>query len=144
LTEPVRELLDGRNVCVVSSLRADGSVHAVPVWVDTDGPNVLLNSVVGRTWEKNLTRDPRVTCTIVEAANPYQFVEIRGQVVTRSLDGADDHIHRLARKYLAVDTYPWVRPEDTRVLFAVSPLSVFHMQPGSPELASTEPAGDDR
>lgn len=138
LDEAVRALLDARNVCVVSTFRQDGSIHAVPVWVDTDGTNVILNSVDGRAWVRNLDRDPRVTCTIVQSDNLYEFVEIRGRVTSRNHDAAETHIHRLAKKYLDLDEYPWLRPEDRRVLIAVSPESVFHMRPGAPELAPTE------
>lgn len=134
ITPAVRALLDEKNVVVVSSLRKDGTIHAIPVWVDTDGTNVLLNSVEGRAWERNLSRNPNVTCTIVQSGNPYEFAEIRGRVVGRSLEQGEPHIHRLARKYLDLDEYPWLRPEDKRVLFTVAPDSVFHMRPGSAEM----------
>lgn len=138
LDEAVCTLLEARNVCVVSTIGKSGSVHSIPVWVDTDGTSVLLNSVDGRGWVRNLERDERVTCTIVQTDNPYEFVEIRGRVASRSHDGAEAHIHRLAKKYLDLDEYPWLRPEDKRVLITVSPASVFHMRPGAPELAAVE------
>lgn len=134
LTPAVRALLEAKNVVVVSSLRKDGTIHAIPVWVDTDGEHVLLNSVEGRAWERNLSRDPNVTCTVVQSGNPYEFVEIRGQVVARSLEEGEPHIHRLAKKYLDLDEYPWLRPEDKRVLYKVAPVSVFHMRPASAEM----------
>lgn len=138
LDEAVCALLEARNVCVVSTTGKSGSIHSIPVWVDTDGTNVLLNSVDGRAWVRNLERDPRVTCTIVQSGNPYEFVEIRGRVASRSHDEAEAHIHRLAKKYLDLDEYPWLRPEDRRVLITVSPDNVFHMRPGAPELAAAE------
>ena len=133
ITPAARALIDRKNVCVVSSIAKNGSIHAIPVWVDTDGEHVLLNSVEGRGWDKNLSRDPTVTCTIVQDGNPYEFVEIRGRVVSRDLERAEAHIHRLAKKYLDLDEYPWLRPEDKRVLYTVAPVSVFHMRPGSAE-----------
>jgi PPOX class probable F420-dependent enzyme len=138
LDSTVCSLLEARNVCVVSTMAKDGSIHSVPVWVDTDGTNVILNSVEGRAWVRNLEPDPRVTCTVVQSDNPYEFVEIRGRVASRDHDGAEAHIHRLAKKYLDLDEYPWLRPEDRRVLISVSPDSVFHMRPGAPELAGTD------
>lgn len=134
MTPAVRALLDAKNVVVVSSHRRDGTIHAIPVWVDTDGEHVLLNSVQGRAWDRNLARDPNVTCTVVQSGNPYEFVEIRGRVVDRSLEAAEAHIHRLAKKYLDLDEYPWLRPEDKRVLYTIAPVSVFHMRPGSTEM----------
>jgi PPOX class probable F420-dependent enzyme len=134
LDEAARALLEARNVCVVSTIDARGRIHSIPVWVDTDGINVLLNSVEGRAWVRNLERDPRVTCTIVQDGNPYEFVEIRGRVAARSQAGAEAHIHRLARKYLDLDAYPWLRPEDRRVLITIAPDDVFCMRPGAAEL----------
>jgi PPOX class probable F420-dependent enzyme len=134
LDEAVCALLTAKNICVVATLTPRGGIQATPVWVDTDGEHVLLNSVDGRTWVRNLDRDPRVTCTIVQADNPYEFVEIRGRVVERTYEGGNAHIHKLARKYLGVDEYPWLEPGDRRVLFKVAPDKVFHMRPAAIEL----------
>ena len=43
LDAAVLTLLEATNVCVVSTLAPDGSIHARAVWVDTDGEHVLLN-----------------------------------------------------------------------------------------------------
>jgi PPOX class probable F420-dependent enzyme len=134
LDEAVCALLEARNVCIVSTIDARGRIHAIPVWVDTDGTNVLLNSVDGRAWVRNLERDPMVTCTIVQSGNLYEFVELHGRVVSRSHERAEAHIHRLAKKYLDLDEYPWLRPEDRRVLITIAPDDVFYMRPGAAEL----------
>jgi hypothetical protein len=47
-------LLEAKNVCTVCTRAADGTIHAQPVWVDTDGESVLLNSVPGRPWDRNV------------------------------------------------------------------------------------------
>jgi PPOX class probable F420-dependent enzyme len=128
-------LLESRNFCIVSTLANGGAVHAVPVWIDTDGTHVLLNSVDGRRWVRNADRDPRVTCTVTNAENPYEFVEIRGRVAERTYEGGNEHIHRLARKYLGADEYPWLQPGERRILFRILPESILHMRPGAAELA---------
>lgn len=127
-------LLEASNVCTVCTIRGDGSIHAQPVWVDTDGEHVLLNTVPGRAWVRNLEREPRVTCSVINLQNPYEFVEVRGQVVERTREGADHHIHRLAKKYLDLDTYPWMSPDAPRLLVRVAPERVVHMFPGGSEL----------
>lgn len=126
----VRELLEARHYSVVCTVAADGSIHALPTWVDTDGEHVLLNSVAGRAWVRNIEREPRLTCNVMNASNPHEFVEIRGRVVEQTREGADDHIHRLAKKYLDLDEYPWLTPEEPRVLIRVAPEKVVHMYPG--------------
>lgn len=135
LDDQVCELLEARNVCTVCTIALDGSIHAQPVWVDTDGGNVLLNSVRGRAWVRNLERNQRVTCNVINLQNPYEFVEIRGRASPPEREGADEHIHRLARKYLDVDQYPWMSADQPRVLLRVAPEKVVHMHPTDEELA---------
>ncbi len=115
------ELLSDKNFCVVSTLRADGSVHAVPVWVDLQDGLPTLNTAEGRAWPRNLEGDPRVTLTVQNLDNPYEYVSIRGRVAERTREGADAHIDALAKKYLGQDTYPYRQPDEQRVIVRVKP-----------------------
>lgn len=115
------ELLNDKNFCVVSTLRSDGSVHAVPVWVDLQDGLPTLNTAEGRAWPRNLERDPRVTLTVQNLENPYEYVAIRGRVAERTHEGADAHIDALAKKYLGQDSYPYRQPGEQRVIVRVTP-----------------------
>lgn len=130
IDEPVAALLRGRNFVVVSTHARDGTIHASPMWVDTDGEHVLLNTeAIGRAWPRNVSRDPRVTCTVVNAENGYEFVEIRGRAVGPIHEGAIAHADFLADKYLGLPEYPHHDPENPRVLFKVVPERLVHMSP---------------
>ena len=120
------ELLRAKNFCNIATLGQDGSIHGVPVWVDVKDARPVLNTAEGRVWPKNLARDPRVTMTVQNLENPYEYVEIRGRVAERTHDGADEHIDRLAKKYLGQDEYPYRRPGEQRVIIRVAPEHVFH------------------
>lgn len=115
------ELLRATNFCNVSTLRADGSVHSAPVWVDVQDSTPVLNTARGRVWANNLERDPRVTLTVQNLENPYEYVEIRGRASAPSTDGADAHIDALAKKYLGADEYPMRQPGEERVIIRVDP-----------------------
>jgi PPOX class probable F420-dependent enzyme len=119
-----RKLLEAPNFAHVATIRRDGTPQVVPVWVDVDGDRVLLNSVEGRAWPKNLERDPRVTLTVTNMENPYEYLTIRGHVAERTTEGADEHIDKLAKKYLGTEEYPYRRPDETRVKIAVEPDAV--------------------
>jgi len=119
------ELLAGKNFCIVSTLRADGSVHAAPVWVDVQDGRPALNTAEGRAWPRNLERDPRVTLVVPNWENPYDYVEIRGRVGERTHEGADEHIDALAKKYMGVDEYPLRQPGEQRVIIRVEPERVY-------------------
>jgi PPOX class probable F420-dependent enzyme len=115
------ELLKATNFCHVSTIRSDGSVHGAPVWVDIQDGLPTLNTAEGRAWPRNLERDPRVTLTVQNMENPYEYVEIRGRVAERTHEGADAHIDALAKKYLDKDSYPGRQPGEQRVIIRVQP-----------------------
>jgi PPOX class probable F420-dependent enzyme len=115
------ELLNGKNFADVATLRSDGSIHTTPVWVDIQDGKPVLNSAEGRAWPRNLERDPRVTLTVQNMENPYEYVSIRGRVAERTHEGADEHIDALAKKYLGVDTYPYRQPAEQRIIIKVEP-----------------------
>jgi PPOX class probable F420-dependent enzyme len=115
------ELLQGKNFCHVATLRPDGSVHGVPVWVDVQDGKVLLNTAQGRAWPRNLERDPRVTLTVQNMENPYEYLAIRGRADAPITDGADAHIDAMAKKYMGVDEYPMRQPGEQRIIIRVEP-----------------------
>jgi PPOX class probable F420-dependent enzyme len=121
ITGRSEELLKAKNFCHVATLRADGTVHGVPVWVDIQDGHPVLNSAEGRSWVRNLERDPRVTLTVQNLENPYEYLEVRGRVAELTRDGADQHIDALAKKYMDADEYPLRQPGEQRVIIRVEP-----------------------
>jgi len=119
-----RELLQGTNFCHVATLREDGTIHNVPVWVDVDGDTVLLNSAEGRAWPANARRTGKATLTVANMENPYEYVSITGHITGDTHDGADEHIDALAKKYLGKDEYPWRSPEEQRIKVRITPEKV--------------------
>jgi PPOX class probable F420-dependent enzyme len=95
------------------------------VWVDVSDGVPHLNTARGRVWLKNLERDPRVTLTVQNISNPYEYVEVRGRVSGLSDEGADADIDALAKKYMGVDEYPFRQPGEQRVIVTVEPEHLF-------------------
>ena len=123
----VKALLDKPNHAVVSTLNDDGSIHSTVVWVSVEGGRLAVNSAVGRKWPSNLERDPVVTVLVYDEDNPYDYVEVRG-TVRSTTEGADDHIDRLAKKYMDVDSYPARTPGEQRITYLVDPSLVRHQK----------------
>jgi PPOX class probable F420-dependent enzyme len=115
------QLLKEKNFVVISTLRQDGTIHAAPAWVDIQDGRPVVNSAEGRAWPTNLKRDPRVTLTVQNLENPYEYVTIRGRVSEQTTDGADEHIDALAKKYLGQDSYPYRQPGEQRVILRIEP-----------------------
>jgi len=105
----------------LATLMPDGQPQVTPVWVDYDGRYVLINTAANRQKDKNMQRDPRVALSIMDPDNPYRYLEVRGRVAERTLDGADRHIDAMAKKYLGKDKYPWSQPGEARVLYKIEP-----------------------
>ena len=125
----VTALLEKKNHAVVCTLNEDGSVHSTVVWVDVQDGRLAVNSAVGRTWPRNLERDPRITVLVYDEDNPYDYVEVRG-TATGTTEGADAHIDRLAKKYLDADSYPFRQPGEQRITFLVDATRVNHRKQG--------------
>ena len=125
---PARELVEqGANHAVVSTMNDDGSIHSAVVWANIEDDKVAVNSAIGRRWPTNLERDPRITVTVYDQSNPYEYVEVRGRV-TSSTDDADGHIDRLAKKYMDADSYPFRQEGEQRISLFVDADKVRHQK----------------
>jgi len=111
----------------LGTLMKDGSPQVTPVWVDFDGKHVRFNSAKGRVKDKNVRRDPRVSVSLQDPANPYRYLEIRGRVVEITEKSADDHINKLSQKYLGKPVYPYRQPGEVRVTYKIEPQKVSSM-----------------
>jgi hypothetical protein len=60
---------------------------------------------------------------------PYQQVMIRGKAIEFTHEGADEHINKLAKKYLDLDEYPYRQPGEQRVIIKIEPERVGIMDP---------------
>ncbi|MBN2840017.1 MAG: PPOX class F420-dependent oxidoreductase [Coriobacteriia bacterium] len=78
LTDKVRMLFDGRNFAVLSTLEPDGKPHSTVVWAKADGDHILFALPKSRRKTANLSRDPRATVVIFDAANPYESAQVQG------------------------------------------------------------------
>ena len=119
IPEKYLDLFSKRAFGSLSTLMPDGTPQVTPVWVDYDGGYVLFNSARGRQKDRNLRRDPRLALAILDPDNPYRYIEVRGRVIDVTEQGADDHIDRLAKKYLGADKYPLRRPGEVRLIYKV-------------------------
>jgi len=121
IPEKYADLFQKRAFANLGTLMPDGRPQVTPVWVDYDGEHVIFNSAKGRQKDRNVRRDPRVSLAISDPENPYRYLEIRGRVEEITEHGADQHIDKMAKKYLGVDKYPYAQPGEVRVMYKVKP-----------------------
>ena len=117
-------LIDGKNFAFLATIMPDGAPHVAPVWIDREGDTILVNTAMGRVKQRNVTREPRVALSIADQNNMYDKIVIHGRVVSQTLEGADAHIDKLAKKYIGKDKYPWRAPGERRVIIKIEPTQV--------------------
>jgi PPOX class probable F420-dependent enzyme len=127
IPESFKDLFAKKAFAHLATLMQGGSPQVTPVWCDFDGALIWLNSAKGRIKDKNMRRDKRVALSIQDPDNAYRYLEIRGEVVEITEDGADAHIDRLAKKYLGKDIYPLRTAGEVRVIYKIRPQKISTM-----------------
>ena len=124
LPDALLDLLRRPSPCFLSTLMPDGSPQMTQTWVDTDGQDVLINTVRGHQKVRNVERDPRVALNVADPDDPSRYFEVRGRVTEVTEDGAREHIDELSQRYIGAP-YPWFGGRDqVRLLVRISPEKV--------------------
>ena len=131
LIEPVIKIIKDKNFAFLGTIMKDGRPQISPIWIDIDDNNniILFNTAQGRIKHKNISRDPRVSLSLVDKNNPYSMVTIQGTVIEQTTIGADEHIDKLAKKYLNIDRYPSHSPSIKRVICKIKPEKMYYLPP---------------
>jgi PPOX class probable F420-dependent enzyme len=114
LSEATLRLVDGKNYAVLATVNADGSPQSSVVWVGRDGGDLLFSTVAGRVKHRNMERDPRVSVSVIDSADPENYVELRGRVMMAPDHGRELDT-QLSWKYDGRDPDP-DRPGAVRVV----------------------------
>jgi len=124
--EKYRDLLDDQKkvFAYLATIMDDGTPQVTPVWFNTDGEYILINTAVGRVKDHNMRARPHVALCIADPDDPYRYVQIRGKVVEHTTEGANEHIDKLAWKYRGIKKYDKYRPGMQRIIYKILPESI--------------------
>lgn len=115
------DLLDDKTKALLylATIMPDGSPQVTPVWFDTDGEYILVNTNEGRIKDRNMKARPQVAMVIQDPMDPYRYLGIRGEVVSHTTEGADEHINKLSLQY---DNKPWnYQNGQRRIIYRIKP-----------------------
>jgi PPOX class probable F420-dependent enzyme len=126
IPEALIYLLEGDALGHLATVRADGTPHVTPLWVDHDGDAVPVDVRLDRIKAANMRERPDVAIAIVDPGNPYRYLAITGRVVSWSEDGWREHMNKLAKRYMKLDLYPWFFEGEQRAIFRIEPTNVYY------------------
>ncbi len=116
---------------ILTTLMPDGMPQSSIVWVDYDGEYVLINTTLERQKGRNMQLNPKVSVLVIDPNDSSRWVEVRGQVIEMTRDGAESHADKLTQRYCPGKQYfyrdiypPEQREKETRVIAVIQPLKV--------------------
>ncbi|MEN9564007.1 MAG: hypothetical protein RIR73_2251 [Chloroflexota bacterium] len=103
----------------LATVNAKGIPQVTPVWFDTEGDYILINTNEGRIKDRNMKSQSHVAMVIQDPADPYRYLGIQGRVISSTRERADEHIDMLSRRYY---NKPWTyREGQKRIIFKIQP-----------------------
>ncbi|MFC1463885.1 MAG: PPOX class F420-dependent oxidoreductase [Candidatus Brachytrichaceae bacterium NZ_4S206] len=114
------DLFQKKSFAHLATVMPDGSPQVTPVWVDYDGDYVVINTARGRVKDRNMPLGAKVAIEIMDADNPYRYIQVRGHVAEITEAGAREHIDKLSIKYTGKPFGP-LRPGEVRVIYKIAP-----------------------
>lgn len=123
LSERARALLQEVHFAVLGTINKDGSPQLTTMWYLLEGDTIVMNTKAGRTKERNMRRDPRISVCV---ADGYDYVTITGRVeMIDDSQIAQHDIFRLAIRYDGIESAKQQMEEqfsnETRVSLRLNP-----------------------
>jgi PPOX class probable F420-dependent enzyme len=121
--ESHRDLIEDevRAFAYLATSLPDGTPQVTPVWFNTDGEHVLLNSVKGRIKDRNMRARPHIAVAVHLQDKPYHYMQVRGRIVEITEEGARQHINDLSYKYTGNPVWKLNNPDEIRVTYKLLP-----------------------
>jgi len=101
----IREFIDRPLFASIATIDPDGGPRQAVIWYLVRGEELVINSLEGRRWPANLRRDARISFTVIDPKDGYNWVGLNGLVyaVVDDLPQAQADIAAMARLYHADD-----------------------------------------
>jgi PPOX class probable F420-dependent enzyme len=115
---------DTKAFACLAAIMKDGSPQLTPIWFNTDGTHILINSAKGRIKDRNMRRNSLVALVILDPKDPYRYIQVRGKVIEITTQGAREHINELSKKYTGRAIYTGGPADEIRVTYKILPAHV--------------------
>jgi len=112
------DLLTGSTLGHVTVVTPRGALASHVMWIDYEDGRVLTSSRVGSAKGRALRADPRISVSVVDAANPWRWITVSGRVVEIRPDTDLVFIDKMSRRYTGRD---YMVRDMEREVFVIEP-----------------------
>lgn len=117
-----RDLIETPGIGALSTIGPDGTPQVTALWYLADGDTVKTSLMTSRQKYKNIVAHPKATLFIIDPADPFRTLEVRGDATVDDDPGLA-LFERIVRHYgQDPDTFP--APRDNRVVLTLMPTHV--------------------
>jgi len=110
------DLLSSTASASVATIGPNGEPQVNPVWFSWDGVHVRFGVSMHHQKYRNLLKIPRISVSIVDPANPYRCLEIRGAAIRFEPDTDSTFVNSLVNKYMGREEFPYPSGEHVPVV----------------------------
>jgi PPOX class probable F420-dependent enzyme len=123
------DLLEKPTFAHLATVRPDGSPQSSVMWFDWDGEVIRMTHTKTRQKFRNLENEPRVALSIVDPADGYRFLEVRGTVTSIEPDDDQASFYQSLQKRYGMDGR--ISDADVRVVITIRPDKYVAVKNGS-------------
>jgi PPOX class probable F420-dependent enzyme len=117
--ESALDLLNAPGTAMLSTKTPDGLIQTTAVWYLFDDDQLKISIAGARKKLRNLQEDPAATVFLLDATNPFHFIEVRGKA-TLEADPEYAFRNKVGAKYGA-DMTTFDAPGTTRYTVTINP-----------------------
>jgi PPOX class probable F420-dependent enzyme len=123
IPDAFKDLLDAK-FATLATIGKDGGPQLTEVWFLAEDRKLKISLNDSRLKTKNLMARPRCSLFILDLANPFRYLDVRGTAV---LEPDDDYVFadRVGAKYDGADLRAHDGPGERRVVVTIEPTNVF-------------------
>jgi PPOX class probable F420-dependent enzyme len=81
LPDRLRRFIAAPRFASIATVDPDGGPRQAVVWYLVQGDELVINSLDGRRWPANLRRDSRISFTVIDPEDGYNWIGLTGEVV---------------------------------------------------------------
>lgn len=112
-------LLTEPNYAYLGTIRPDDTVQVNPMWFLYDGQTLRFTHTTKRAKYRNLMHNPSMSLAIIDPANPFHYLEVRGKLIEVVPDPEGEFYVVLGKRYGNAEQQP-PRDSPDRVILVMS------------------------